>query len=221
MERKASKGARDMGLRIGRNTLKVMVLEGAATEIRHDSETTYSQQYSTLANGSFTTSALRQQTSFWLKHGDGQESQVRFGAAIPMREGHRIKAIYLGLEHDTMLSPVVVYNENTRELFRRSTPDIVGLVPKVAAQSFGAGSGALATLGLFIGPFLGAMAYGTGTAAGAGFLLGATPLFLMIRSNKRGYTRAVQGLEQGLLAAICSATGFAGSVPPDVTVRIV
>jgi hypothetical protein len=198
--------------------LKFITLRGAASGIRESSRTTYGERYSVLYSGSVMASRESEETSFWLKHDNGQESQVTYGARVPMREGHDVLVIYVGQEGEKLCYPIAVYNRTTGQLFRH-TPLAVCKRFTPPHQGLWGCAGALLAIACFAAPLLAGIANAGPWIMLVAFLVPLLSTIYLIVGSILDSRRILKRVRASVDAEIRKAAGFGDTIPQGVAIR--
>lgn len=194
---------------------KFFSIGGVVLSAKSSSERVYYEQHSTLANGSYLTSSLREQTSVWVTDSSGSEHNLRFSGQIPLREGHHLTVIYMAPQKAEKGSPIAAYNATARILVRHNIHKCRELEPYPVLSVFGALGVLFGLMAAFISFFF---SFHSSTAATIFFfsLIGSITLAIISYRQMREKERRLEALIQ---SGICKALDFGNAIPSDVKVE--
>jgi len=149
-----------MAIEIDKRTLKFTVVEGQASGVKITSETVYEKKYSAAANGTYSTSFQREETSFWLKDAQGREYSIKFQTSLVLRDGHDVRVVFAKWDHEDVMYPIAAHNLTMKTVHRRDLDQIVAWFSIRLRNDSGCVVVLLFLFAILLGPIVGGINWG-------------------------------------------------------------
>lgn len=211
-----------MTIRIGKRFLEVYTLSGTAYGVQQSSNVVYREEYSSATQRGHLAHSNRDSTTWWIKLADGTETQLKFPALVPLRDGHEATVVYLGWRDEETMKPVAVLNAATNRLLRYSAKAVSDRFELGGSFMNGCLLPVLGFLAVPAIPFWASLqygkTYGTEKMGMIGFGVGLAILIAVWIHTKKASARGLNRFETQLRKEIHSALGWKDGVPGGVTV---
>lgn len=149
-----------MAIEIDKKTLKFTVVEGQAADVKTTSETVYEKKYSAAANGTYSTSHQKEETSFWIRDAQGREYSIKFRTSLVLRDGHDVRVVYARWDHEDVMYPIAVHNLTMKTVHRRELDEIVAWFSIRLRSDSGCVGVLLLLFTILVGPIVGGINWG-------------------------------------------------------------
>lgn len=149
-----------MAIEIDKRALKFTVVEGRASDVKITSETVYEKKYSAAANGTYSTTRQKEETSFWVKDEQGREYSIKFQTSLVLRDGHDVRVVYARWDHEDAMYPIAVHNLSMKTVHRRDLDQIVAWFSIRLRNDSGCVGVLLLLFTILVGPIVGVINWG-------------------------------------------------------------